>query len=232
LLFAIFLALENNGAWRKYFGVCAAIIFVADLLTFSRGGYVGLIFGVGTFFLLLIFRNAEWEKQLIKIGAGGIVIVAILISPLGTRLFSSFSSDDGSKIERVRLWQEAIELIALRPIIGAGLGNYPLLVKPSADYREPFYAHNLFLDIALETGIVGFFFFLSFLFYAIVSAWRKWRQGGSLFALALLSSLIVFSAHSFFETPLFSVHILPIFLLLMAASLAESRRASVSLREA
>lgn len=220
LPFAFWSILESEGLWKKYWGVCAGIILMADLLTFSRGGYIGIAFGIGVFFLLLIFRNIEWKKQIIKIGAGVIIVVAILISPVGARLFSSFSSDDGSRIERVRLWGEALDFIYLRPVAGAGLGNYPLLVKPSADYREPFYAHNLFLDITLELGLVGPFFFLSFLFYVTVSAWRKWKKEKNFLALSIISSLIVFSTHSFFEIPIFSVHILPIFLLLMAAGVS------------
>lgn len=211
---------ESAGARRKYWCLCAMIILLADLFTFSRGGYVGLIFGASVFFLALLLRGMEWKKQFIKISLGGLVIAAILASPVGVRLLSIFASDDGSKIERVRLWREAVELAALRPLIGVGLGNYPLVVKPSANYREPFYAHNLFLDVALETGLIGFLFFATLLFLGGLYAWKKWRRDRDLFALALLSSLIIFFAHSFFETPLFSVHILPIFLLLMAGSVS------------
>jgi O-antigen ligase len=216
---AFFLVWKNVGMRQKYFGVCTGIIFLADIFTFSRGGYLGLILGAGVFFWLFFSRGAIWKKQIIKIIAIGFALIAVLISPVGTRLISSFSSEDKSNIERVRLWEEALDLITLRPVGGAGLGNYPLIVKPSADYREPFYAHNLFLDIALETGLVGLFFFVAFLFSGILSAWKKWRQGSDVLALALLSSLLVFFTHSFFESPLFSVHILPIFLLLMAASI-------------
>lgn len=142
----------------------------------------------------------------------------ILLSPVGTRLFSSFSQSDGSNIERLRLWQEAVVFIAEHPIFGTGLGNYPLFVKPSASYREPIYAHNLYLDIAAESGIVGLFFFSGFLFFGIFSAWKSWRREQSIFWLAIFSALIIFSVHAFFETPLFSVHILPLLLFLIAAA--------------
>ncbi len=225
---AFFLVWQNTGARQKYWGVCAAIIFMADIFTFSRGGYLGLVFGAGVFLWPLFLSDARWKKQIIKIGLVGIVVIIILASPAGTRLFSSFSSNDASKIERLRLWQEAVGLITLRPIGGAGLGNYPLVVKPSADYREPFYAHNLFLDITLETGLAGLFFFVAFLFSGILSVWRNWRRSRDFLALAILSSLIVFSTHSFFETPLFSVHILPMFLLLMAASVSLKDRSEIN----
>ena len=160
--------------------------------------------------------------------SGLIVIAIISVSPIGTRLFSSFSQTDGSNVERVRLWQEAAGLISLRPILGVGLGNYPLIVKPSAEYREPIYAHNLFLDITLETGLTGLFFFVGFLLLGIGSSWKRWRHTSDIVSLAIFSSLIVFSFHSFFETPIFSVHILPLFLLLMAASIAFPKQPEAS----
>lgn len=217
---ALALAVDAVPRRRTYWLIGAAIILLADLLTFSRGGYIGLLFGMSVFALPLFLRYAAGKKWRVEIGAAALVIlILILMSPVGTRLFSSFSQSDGSNAERVRLWQEAGGLIALHPAIGVGLGNYPLSVKPSADYREPIYAHNLFLDIALELGLIGAFFFIAFLFLGISSAWSQWLRERTLLPLAFCSSLIVFSAHSFFETPIFSVHILPLFLLLMAGSI-------------
>lgn len=210
----------SGNRMRKRWIACAVIILAADLLTFSRGGYVGLVLGSVAFALPLL-RWTAWQKRILPI-ITSIIIAAVILSasPVGTRLFSSFSQTDRSNVERLRLWQEATELISERPILGAGLGNYPLAVKPSAEYREPIYAHNLFLDIALETGLIGAFFFVGFLSFGILSIWRRWRKERAVFQLAIFSALVTFSAHSLFETPLFSVHILPIFLLLMAASQA------------
>ncbi|OGI24749.1 MAG: hypothetical protein A3E38_00655 [Candidatus Moranbacteria bacterium RIFCSPHIGHO2_12_FULL_54_9] len=219
LPFAIAFALENVSRKRTFWIVCAGIIFIADLLTFSRGGYLGLFFGLSAFFLSFIGQTVHRKKHLLHIGAAGLIAaIVIFTSPVGTRLLSSFSQSDGSNVERLRLWQEGAASVAARPWLGTGLGNYPLLVKPSAEYREPIYAHNLFLDIALETGLVGLFFFAGWLFLGIWSAWKRWQREGDLVALALFSALILFSVHAFFETPLFSVHILPILLLIIAAS--------------
>lgn len=217
---ALSFALEKESEKRSYWAVCAGLIFVADLLTFSRGGYVGLIFGLFAFSLPLFLQSFWWKKHFLKIGIGGVIIVAgIFFSPIGTRLSSSFSPYDNSNVERLRLWQEAVGNISKRPWLGTGLGNYPLLVKPTAAYREPIYAHNLFLDMALETGLVGLFLFVAFLFLGIATAWKKWQKTRDVFSLALFSSLMLFSAHAFFETPLFSVHVLPILMLLLAASI-------------
>lgn len=216
---ALFLFLSPD-RYRRWWLTSFIIIVLADLLSFSRGGYLGLITGLSIFFVSYFLRfTVTWNIRHALLLVGILLTLCVFfLSPFGTRFFSSFSSHDGSNTERLRLWEESLSFIAARPFFGTGLGNYPLAVKPSASYREPIYAHNLYLDIALETGIVGLFFFGGFLFLGLARTWRYWKKEGSLLSLALFSSLIVFSVHSLVETPLFSVHVLPALLLIMAIS--------------
>lgn len=221
---ALFFTWKSAGRFRVYWAVGATLILLADLLTFSRGGYIGLFCGVGIFALAPLFRYGIQKKEAAYVIVAGMFIgVALLASPVGSRFLSSFSQGDGSATERVRLWKEAGAGVFSHPFLGVGLGNYPLAVKPSAGYREPIYAHNLFLDTAVETGLPGVFFFSALLFLSALSLWRRWWKEASLLHLALFSSLVIFSVHSLFENPLFSVHILPIVLLLMASSFVPSR---------
>ncbi|OIP59120.1 MAG: hypothetical protein CO143_01465 [Candidatus Moranbacteria bacterium CG_4_9_14_3_um_filter_45_14] len=215
----IALSLKNESGKRYVWAIGAVIVFLADIFTFSRGGYGGLIFGMGAFFVPIFLQSSQWRKRMFRIGTVIMVLSGVmLLSPVGTRLLSSFSQSDTSNIERLRLWQEATVFVLNNPIFGTGLGNYPLFIKPSADYREPIYAHNLYLDIASESGLVGLFFFCGFLFFGVLSAWKRWRSEHDVLWLASFSSLIIFSVHAFFETPLFSVHILPFLLFLIALS--------------
>ncbi len=197
----------------------ATIILAADLLTFSRGGYVGLAAGILAVGILSFHErlSAETVKRiLIGIAAVAMLAITLLITPIGTRFLSSFSSDDGSNSERLRLWQEAADHIISQPILGVGLGNYPLAVKPSADYREPIYAHSLYLDIGVEIGLVGLSAFVSLIIVVLLTASSTWIRQRDVLAAATTVSLIIFSAHSLFELPLFSVQVLPLLLAIIA----------------
>jgi len=217
---AFALSLRNKHTERVLWGIGTGIIFITDLLTFSRGGYVGLLFGAFLFFFSLLHQSSLWKKQLLRVSVIIFFVgVVIFLSPVGTRLLSSFSQADNSNVERLRLWQEAEIFVFEHPLLGSGLGNYSLSVKPTATYREPIYAHNLYLDIAVELGITGLFFFLGFLFLGARTAWKKWQVEGDIFSLAIFASLVIFSVHSLFETPLFSVHILPLLLFLLAVTI-------------
>lgn len=202
----------------RYFWLCCGIILLTtNLLTFSRGGYLGLISALVFFvlWLLLNFRQKLSGRTLMGIGAVLIIFLISISGPVGNRLVSSFSPSEGSNAGRIQTWQNALSIIASHPL-GVGIGNYALAVKPCADYREPIYAHSIYLDIAAETGFVSLIFFLGFLFATMKSFWQAARR--DYFALAGFLSILVFATHSIVENPLYSVHVLPIFLILSAIS--------------
>ncbi len=216
LPFAISIYLKSKRF--RYFWLCFAFILLAtNLLTFSRGGYLGLLLAF-FFFILWLFLNHRPNLSRGTIIGTGIIFVVILVSvcgPIGNRLISSFSSSEGSNAGRIQTWQAAFSVIASHPM-GVGIGNYALEIKPSADYREPIYAHSLYLDIAAETGLISLLFFITFLFATIKSFLATSRT--DLFAVAGFLSIIVFAAHSLVENPIFSVHVLPVFLIISAFS--------------
>lgn len=201
---------------RFLFALSATCIALADILTFSRGGYLGLV--AGAFFVSLV-QGQYWIKTHSKTLLGIILtLLLIFLTPniVTQRLTSSFSLQDGSNQGRIAMWKESLRQINKHPLLGVGLGNYPLAVKPSASYREPIYAHNLFLDIAVETGIPNAL--LAFL-TLIFAGWRcvvLSRQYP--FFLWPAVSLVVFSFHALVETPLYSVQVLPLLLILLAFS--------------
>ncbi len=208
-----FLSQSKKTTWL----VITMTLLLADLLSFSRGGYSGLFFGIGLFLVSIGVKN-RWPLKRILIGGITTVCFVFLFlwAPFGSRFLSSFSLQDGSNTERLRLWHEAMLHIAKRPLLGVGLGNYPLVVKPSATYREPIYVHNLYLDIVVELGIIGFGGFILVCSLAFFYASRSWWRQRDPFALTITISLCIFLAHSLFDTALFSVHVLPVILLLLS----------------
>ncbi|MDD5083861.1 MAG: O-antigen ligase family protein [Candidatus Moranbacteria bacterium] len=209
---AIGLALTHSHKKYFFFFIAAALL-VADLLTFSRGGYLGIIGGL-LFLFILQFRT--WAPRTKKTTLALLIASAFVIfsSPIGTRLISSFNTKEGSNQGRIEMWRAATDIIKEYPFFGVGTGNYSLAVKPSASYRDPIYAHNLFLDIAAETGIANALIFLSLILVSLFSLYKNSLT--QRFYLWPALSIIIFTVHSLVETPLYSVHILPLFIFLIA----------------
>lgn len=205
-------------AWRErsvFWVVLAILIFTVDLLTFSRGAYLGLLVASCGVAVCFFGSWSAWLKQVLS-GLALLFLFIVTPNPIMDRLWSGFSMDDSSVSTRLVLYREAIERIRVHPVFGVGLGNYPLVVKPSAGEREPIYVHNLWLDMAVEIGLGGAFFLALFYFLTIRTIHGHWRQTKNGFSLAIFASLLIFFGHSLVETPIFSVQVLPAWLFILA----------------
>ena len=191
------------------------VILLAILLTFSRGAYIALFL---TSVILLTVLFLENRQQYGKYFLGGIVLLGLVFfaTPIGPRVLSSWSQEDGSRTERLRLLNEAVGHVLERPLLGIGIGNYPILVKPDAATREPIYVHNLYLDILVEQGFVGLLLFLSFVLGSLGKGFFTWRREGDPLVLACCVGTIYFLWHGMFEAPLFSFHVMLALFLLLA----------------
>lgn len=205
---------------KKIYLALSLVILLADLLTFSRGGYIGLAAGL-LFFLLVIIKNKKLNPKKILVGfALALVFLTFIFkSPIGNRFLTSFNAKEGSNVGRIETWKEAVGIIK-NNLLGVGLGNYALERKATADYREPIYAHNLYLDIASETGIINAIIWIALIVFSMRSFVKKSEK--NILWLGGAASLVIFSVHSIFETALFSVQALPLLLIIIALSAAKT----------
>jgi O-antigen ligase len=217
LPFGLWLGMRNIRG-RGFFFFGSGVVLLADLCTFSRGGYVGLgALLLGFFFWKLIRHRMQIPTLVFWRGLvlGGVALLLLgSITPLRERALDIFSLTEGSNVARIALWSDSLGYIAESPWLGYGLGNYPLRVKPSAEYREPIYIHDTYLDIFAELGLVGLGLFLAFFLLPAGKFFFRARPDHIAFPASL--AFILFFAHAFFETAIFSVHIFPVLLFLQA----------------
>jgi O-antigen ligase len=205
---------------KKIYLILLLVILLADLLTFSRGGYIGLASGLMFFVIFIVWsKKIKIKKVLAGFALGIVFLIFILNSPIGNRFLTSFNAKEGSNQGRLEMWKEAVDIIESNPL-GVGLGNYALEIKATADYREPFYAHNFYLDIAAETGIINAIIWIALIVFSIsaLTLNPSPQRGEGNLRLGMAVSLVIFSAHSLFETALFSVQALPFLLIIIALS--------------
>ncbi|MDD5589558.1 MAG: O-antigen ligase family protein [Candidatus Portnoybacteria bacterium] len=199
----------------------AGFIFLVLLATFSRGGYLGIVAA----FVSMIFLG--WRSfsgpVKVKIIMAGILIFFLIIAlaqPVLERFFSSFFLSEGSSISRLEIWRNSWQVFISNPILGVGLGNYPRYADPLASYRTPITSHNLYLDLLVETGILGFFAWFLLLagsFYQLLKFIRSRKSEHSSFlAIGLFGSLVYFFSHSLFESAVFNPVIISFFLIILA----------------
>ena len=81
------------------------------------------------------------------------------VSVVGTRLSTIFNGQENRSNPRILIWKTAPKILADHPFLGIGQGNfasvsphYGLYDVGSLPYNH---AHDLFLNIAVETGVFG-----------------------------------------------------------------------------
>src|SRR6185369_7127982 len=223
----------------------AGLMGVALVMTASRGGIISLVAEI--FFLMIV--TAIWRKPserrrrkkhrfkfvLGRLGMTGALLVALFLGVvlLGgefsiNRFIDSVNTDDPTT-GRAHFWSVTLDIIKAHPYIGTGLGAFGVIYT-KYDSRNGLYrleqAHNDYLQVLSDAGIVGGVLGLSFvmlLFYKAISRAKSrddFRRG---VALAALSGCFAVLIHSFFDFTLHTTSNALLFLVLAAMATLNGR---------
>ena len=162
------LAITSKNTDEKFAFFCAtALDCFCLVLTWSRGAWLGFIFGLILFMLLIS------KKSLVA----GILLLppafAVLTFGSGSvfrRLTSSFTASDSSSVYRLNIWKGVLRMLSDTFGYGIGIGEsafaslYPVYAVSGTETAP--HSHSLFLQISTEIGVSGliFFAFLIFIF--------------------------------------------------------------------
>ncbi|WP_066426195.1 IctB family putative bicarbonate transporter [Anabaena sp. 4-3] len=197
---AVVLSLVAFFAWqswvRKALALTMLIVNTACLvLTFSRGGWIGLLVALLSAIALLIYwwglqMSPFWRTWSLPLLFGSVigllVLAVIFVEPVRLRILSIFADrQDSSNNFRRNVWDAVFEMIRDRPIIGIGPGHnsfnkiYPLYQRPRYTALS---AYSIFLEVAVETGLIGLSCFLWLIIVTANTAFmqlRRLRQSGN-----------------------------------------------------
>lgn len=189
------------------------------ILTYSRGGWIGLVVSSFVLLMLLIYWFSRylprfWRLWSLPIALGvsaAVVIFAVgAVDPLRDRVMSMFAGrDDSSNNFRLNVWIAVIEMIRDRPILGIGPGN-DAFNKVYPRYQQAGYtalsAYSIPLEISVETGLVGLACFLWILLVTFNQGWvqiRKLRQVANreaFWLIAAVTSMLGMLSHGLVDT--------------------------------
>lgn len=87
---------------------------------------------------------------------------------LAKRLRSILDASETSNHDRLEIWKKTLSSIARHPILGVGIGNFPVVLAQATEYAKAgSSAHNLYLHVAAEVGIFGLLTVLGMLWLII-----------------------------------------------------------------
>jgi len=192
--------------WRSWpqrlFAAAALVLGAASLfLSYSRGGWLGMVAALGSLVLLLVLRQTRswpplWRRLfpvlLIAAGVALLVVAVTQIEPLRIRVMSLVAGrQDSSNNFRINVWLAAIEMIQDRPWLGIGPGNsafnliYPLYQQPKFNALS---AYSVPLELLVEGGVPGLLAGLGLLLASVRSGLTQ-LKGESAWALPALAAV-------------------------------------------
>lgn len=150
---------------KKHINLFLIILFLFALL--MCGKRAQLIFGIFSIFVLMYFKeqkNRSFSRWLKIIGFAVIfVFVGSILYTYFPNLFiflNRFGADDVSS-GRYSLWRIAITHFLGNPIFGIGWRDYMVIITRYGYTENTYDAHNIYIQILCETGIIGFSIFIA-----------------------------------------------------------------------
>ncbi|MCB9422081.1 MAG: O-antigen ligase family protein [Ardenticatenaceae bacterium] len=184
---------ENRLVLRILAGWALAVCLLSAIFTFSRGAFLGLIVIAA---LSVWHYRIRFVPLLITILLGSVLLQFVpeqyseRVQTM-TNLIPGISQEDArhdsSFRGRLSETQAGWRMFTDHPLLGVGLNNYAVHYQTYSrqigiDSRlEDRAAHNLYLEIAAETGLLGLFVFgtlLAFTFYGLTKAYSTLNQAG------------------------------------------------------
>jgi O-antigen ligase len=226
------LLLARPGRWMRGYLLSVCLLSIAAVgMSLSRGAWVG----IGLAIAVMALFWSQRSRILLATGAiavaplGALAFLNVLPGEVAARLATALdffrfidarqevvNPQNWAVVERVAHWQAALDMIGDHPLLGVGAGNYP------AAYENYFlpgwtealgHAHNLYLNLAAETGIPGALIYVAFVATALIYTMR-WLARSPRFALrtshsyalhravllGVLGALVASSVHNLFDS--------------------------------
>lgn len=183
-------------AWALFYSAATLLIAAGILASWSRGAWLGAACGV---LVVLVLRS---RTAALLSGAALLIVLAALLlgaftpdvipKPIAARmqdvpayfgltdiLSEPLTDENFSVVERLAHWVAAQRMWERAPWLGVGPGNYATIYP---EVRLPKWedalghAHNVYLNVLAETGLLGFAAYIGLMVTALVWTWGRARK--------------------------------------------------------
>jgi O-antigen ligase len=197
---------------RLLYGTAAALMGTALLLSGSRGGFIALVAEV-VLMLMLTLRSRSGNTIGAKIALAAVLLLTIIGGSFFvggenslTRIAENENAGGVTSIDRSYIWNVSLEMIRGSMPFGVGLGAFGVAFTPYDTHNgmeRVEQAHNDYLQVATDAGLVGLVLGGFFLFILYKTARRAlaventFRRGVAVGALGGIFAILVHSAFDF-----------------------------------
>jgi O-antigen ligase len=202
ILYSIIFFLYSNGFKKYAFGLTSIIILIGLLLSQTRNAWLSTVITFIILIVFLFVKNKRYMMNrktilivitsfILASGSIFLIVSKDLNVNVGERLETKkqkinitdnpSSIGDNSFLSRMLIWHTAINAFSKEPMFGIGLysfkyssKNYYTIPKPFfkryVEHRTP---HVSYLEVLVESGVVGFLGFIIFLFGVLKNLFKS-----------------------------------------------------------
>lgn len=230
--FISFVLYKGAQPWKIVSAVAFFIVIIGLLLSQTRSAWIAAVLLLIVALVLVLIFSPPNRKRWIMVSAGALAVfvaMAVLIVKADTggalsqslqQRFSSFtqqapdtSAAFKNESERMKMWKRTIGMIKDHPVLGVGpdnwriaIGNYSPGDMIWADSKVvPDRPHNLYLQTASETGMVGAVLYFSVWLMLALVAFRVIIKPGNeerrIVVILMLAGMAAFASDSMFSFP-------------------------------
>ena len=224
LFISIIFTSANSTKKTAIFSLALTVSIICLFLTGSRGAWISF---AGAFIVVGMLKG----KKIAALFIGILIAIFILLPPSSRqRIYETANTETGTSWERVMLWRGTVDMIKEHPVLGFGVNTFS---KHFPDYKpkgyiDDRYAHNCYLQMAAEIGIIGALFFILFILtglFCSLGGILSMPQGErKCLAIGLFSGSAGFAINSAVDTHLFSLTLAVLFSVLLGAVISVSRK--------
>jgi len=218
-------ARRDSRGKRKDFCIwfCIVLSFIGLISSGSRGVWLSATIPFLAAIFLIIFKKEKTLKPILVL-----LLIFVISFPVSSLLLSK-SRQDGedatlafkraksladmdelSVKSRMGIWEASFESVLKHPLLGVGVGNYAVVLNEDVSAaKKGASAHNLYLDIASEMGLLGLVAFLLIFLEILRYAFKRIKvRPFMLFFLFFFSWILIYNL---FDVVLFNDKVLLLF---------------------
>lgn len=152
---------------KLLYGACAALMVAGNVVTFSRGGFIGLVGAM----LVMAWKLGRRNRLAVIFSSIIIIGVFLALAPgnYGVRLLAIVNPSldpVGSSNMRRELLEKSIKVAIRHPLFGVGMGNFHIVSI------HEHVSHNAYTQVAAEMGMTAMALYILF----IVTPLKRLRQ--------------------------------------------------------
>lgn len=237
--FGYFLSFGQFQIKTKFATIPMLVLFLLGIiLTYSRGGFVTL---VATLFTLATLGKRKFQTIFF------LLIIITLILPFipqdywsRQKTITSYDTDESVQ-GRFDAWKAGLKMVVAHPIVGTGMGvfldTYPFYMPTNTSSAAWRVAHNGYIHIAGELGLLGLFLYLYLMYLTFRDNFeihKQFKHANNnemsllLISKALVGGLIAFMVGSIFLSVCYYDHLY----LIAALTVATKRIVNLEMTQA